>query len=95
MLDRAVLGPVLELPPADRDLLLETAHVWLAAEGSSSAAAEQLHLHRNTVRYRLRRLEELTGRDLAKPVDAAEVFIALEGVRVLGLDGNAARRNQG
>jgi len=82
----AVLGPVLQLSREDRGMLLETAHTWLAAEGSTSAAAAQLHLHRNTVRYRLRRLEELTGRDLAKPVDAAEVYVALECVRVLGLD---------
>jgi hypothetical protein len=87
----AVLGPVLQLSREDRGMLLETAHTWLAAEGSTSAAAAQLHLHRNTVRYRLRRLEELTGRDLAKPVDAAEVYVALECVRVLGLDIPAAR----
>jgi hypothetical protein len=84
-LARAVLGPVLDLAADDRAVLLETARTWLAAEGSSSAAAERLHLHRNSVRYRLRRLEELTGRDLAKPLDAAEVFIALEAVRILGL----------
>jgi sugar diacid utilization regulator len=83
-----VLGPVLALSREDRDVLLQTARTWLTAEGSSSVAAGELHLHRNTVRYRLRRLEELTGRDLAKPVDAAEVFVALECVRILGLDGN-------
>jgi hypothetical protein len=85
-LTSAVLGPVLELPGDDRAVLLDTARTWLAAEGSSSLAAEQLHVHRNTVRYRLRRLVELTGRDLAKPLDAAEVFIALECVRIVGLD---------
>lgn len=88
----AILGPVLVLPGHDRSVLLETAHTWLTAEGSSSVAAEQLHLHRNTVRYRLRRIEELTGRDLAKPVDAAEVFVALECVRILGLDTEHPRR---
>ena len=89
-LARAVLAPVLDLPADDREVLLRTARTWLAAEGSSSAAAGQLHLHRNTVRYRLRRLEELTGRDLAKPADAAEVYVALECVRILGLDGDPA-----
>lgn len=81
-----VLGPVLELPPADRDSLLVTARTWLAEAGSTSTAAKQLHLHRNSVRYRLQRLQELTGRDLAEPVAAAEVHVALECVRILGLD---------
>jgi hypothetical protein len=85
-LARTVLGPVLDLPGDDGTVLLETARIWLAAEGSSSAAAERLHLHRNTVRYRLRRIEELTGRDLARPVQAAEVYVALECARVLGLE---------
>jgi hypothetical protein len=83
----SVLGPVLALPNDDREVLLETARTWLAAEGSTSAAAERLHLHRNSVRYRLRRLEELTGRDLARPIDAAQVYLALECARILGLDG--------
>jgi hypothetical protein len=81
----SVLGPVLALAGDDRGVLLATARTWLTADGSTSVAAEQLHLHRNSVRYRLRRLEELTGHDLAKPVDAAQVFLALECVRILGL----------
>ena len=80
-----MLGPVLDLSPEDRAVILQTAHTWLATGGSSSAAADQLHVHRNTVRYRLRRIEELTGRDLARPVDASEVYVALECVRILGL----------
>ena len=36
------------------------------------------------------RLEELTGHDLARPVDAAEVFLALECVRILGLAAESA-----
>ncbi|WP_018156144.1 PucR family transcriptional regulator [Demetria terragena] len=82
---RQVLGGVLALREDDRAMLLETARVWLAVAGSTSAAAESLHVHRNTVGYRLRRLHEITGRDLAQPVPAAEVHVALEAVRVLGL----------
>jgi hypothetical protein len=88
----AVLGPVLRLGPEDGAVLLQTARTWLTADGSTSRAAERLHLHRNTVRYRLRRLEELTGRDLARPVDAAHVFVALECVRILGLDQDPTSR---
>jgi hypothetical protein len=84
-LARAVLGPVLALPAAERDLLLETARIWFAEDGATSAAAARLHLHRNTVRYRLRRLEELTGHSLARPTGVAEVHLALEAVRVLRL----------
>lgn len=80
-----VLGPVLAMPEDDRTVMLETARAWLGAAGSTSTAARALHVHRNTVRYRMRRLEELTGRDLATPVDAAEVYVALECVRILGL----------
>ena len=81
----AVLGRLLELPPEDREVTLQTARAWLEADGSTSAAAERLFVHRNTVRYRLRRFEEFTGRDLAKPVQAAEAYVALECARILGL----------
>lgn len=89
-LARSVLAPVLALDVEDRDLMVETARVWLESAGATSTAARKLHLHRNSVRHRLRRLEELTGRDLSHPVQAAEVYVALEAVRVLGLGSGAA-----
>lgn len=82
---RRILGPVLDLPDDDRTVIIETMRSWLASCGSTSTAATGLHLHRNTVRYRLRRLEELTGRSLANPLDLAELHIALECARMLGL----------
>ncbi len=82
---RAVLGPVLELPSEDRAVILQTVQAWLDAGGSTSTAAQHLYVHRNTVRYRLRRFEELTGCNLAKPIDAAQAYVSLESARVLGL----------
>jgi hypothetical protein len=82
---RRILGPVLDLPDDDRRVIIETVRAWLAAAGSTSTAAAVLHLHRNTVRYRLRRLEELTDRSLANPLDLAEVHVALECARLLAL----------
>lgn len=82
---RGVLGRLLDLPDEDRALVVETVRVWLAERGATSAAAERLHLHRNTVRYRLRRLEELSGRSLTDPVGVAEVGLALECARILDL----------
>lgn len=84
-LARAVLGAVLDLPDEDRDLLVATARTWLAVGGSTSTAARELHLHRNTVRYRLKRIEQLTGLDLGHPVQLAQAHVALECARILGL----------
>ena len=62
--------------------LRETLLTFLAAGGSYQATAEQLMLHRNTVKYRVGRAVELRGRDLAD--DRLDVELALEVVRLLG-----------
>ncbi|GAA4256287.1 PucR family transcriptional regulator [Dactylosporangium darangshiense] len=79
----AVLGPVLALPAQECQLLLATLRAWFAEDGATSAAAAKLYLHRNTVRYRLRRVEELTGRSLTRPNGIAELHLALEAARIL------------
>src|SRR5256714_1289627 len=82
---RAILGPILALPAAECDVLLGTLRAWFAEDGATSVAAEKLHVHRNTVRYRLRRVEELTGRSLTQPTGIAELHLALEAARILHL----------
>ncbi|MFE1441452.1 PucR family transcriptional regulator [Streptomyces sp. NPDC058739] len=81
-----VLGPVLTLPAAERARLLETLEHWFAAAGSAAEAAGSLFVHPNTVRYRLRRVEELTGRSLADPRTVADLGAALAAVRSTGVD---------
>src|SRR5204862_3759506 len=51
---RTILGPVLALPATECDVLLGTLRAWFTEDGATSVAAEKLHVHRNTVRYRLR-----------------------------------------
>ncbi len=81
-----ILGPVLRLPAPERDDLIVALRAWYQCHGSTAAAAEQLHCHRNTVRYRLRKIRDLTGRDTADPVQSAELHLALQAVTLLGPD---------
>ena len=77
-----VLGRVLALDPEDRATLLSTTEAWLDAAGSATAAGRALYCHSNTVRYRLRRVEELTGRSTDDPRAVAELAVALQALRV-------------
>lgn len=72
------LGPVLEQPPDRRDAILDTVRSWLMHGQSVSAAAHAMYCHRNTVNYRIRRFQELTGRPLTDHVWLAQVVLALE-----------------
>ncbi|WP_354642742.1 PucR family transcriptional regulator [Kitasatospora camelliae] len=47
--------------------LAESVLAWLDALGEVRVAADALHIHPNTLRYRVRRAEQLTGLDLAQP----------------------------
>jgi DNA-binding PucR family transcriptional regulator len=79
-----LLSGVLALPPAEREILLRTLEAWYEQDGSAKNAGKNLYVHPNTVRYRIRRIEDLTGRDLNRPVCVAELYLALQAVR-LGL----------
>jgi hypothetical protein len=79
-----LLSGVLALPPAEREILLRTLEAWYEQDGSAKNAGKTLYVHPNTVRYRIRRIEDLTGRDLNRPVCVAELYLALQAVR-LGL----------
>ncbi len=71
------LSPLQELTPGARERLEQTLLAWLAHRGSLPAAAAQLHVHRQTVRYRLARLRELLGSDLDDPQRRLEIELAL------------------
>lgn len=75
-----VLDPVLDYDARTGAGLRETLEAFLDCSGSWSRAAELLHLHVNTVRYRIGRVEELTGRDLSRFSDRVDVFLALRSL---------------
>ncbi|ANY08958.1 PucR family transcriptional regulator [Pseudonocardia sp. HH130630-07] len=72
-----VLGPVLDHDARSGTGLLATLDAFLDESGSWSRTAARLHLHVNTVRYRIGRIEELTGRDLASFADRVDLYLAL------------------
>jgi PucR C-terminal helix-turn-helix domain/GGDEF-like domain len=74
----SVLGRLNELPAGERTILLDTFQAWLQAGGSANDTAAKIFCHPNTVRHRLRRIEELTGRSLSRPKDIAELCLAFE-----------------
>ncbi|UCZ61393.1 PucR family transcriptional regulator [Mycolicibacterium phocaicum] len=82
-ISKQILGPILELSDSDRELLITTMAVYFEVDGSASQAAERLHCHPNTVRYRLRRIEKLAGRSFERKLDSAELYIALNALKQL------------
>ena len=63
--------------------LLKTLDAFIRLHGSVNAVARDLFLHRNTVRQRLRRIEKLTGADLANSDDRLALQLALIGRQAL------------
>ncbi|MFD7455260.1 PucR family transcriptional regulator [Kitasatospora sp. NPDC059827] len=72
-----VLRPLTRFDEANRADLVTTLHAYLAADCSVQAVADRLYVHRNTVRYRLDRIERLTGRSLASMQDRFQLWLAL------------------
>ncbi len=72
-----LLGPLLAYDERHRAELLPTLREFLACSGSWNACAARMYVHVNTVRYRIRRIEELTGRDLSSLDDQVDFFLAL------------------
>lgn len=73
----------LAAPDAHSARLRETLHAYLRARRSPDAAAKMLGVHKNTVRYRIQRTEELLGRSLDQRGPRLE--IALDCVAVYGV----------
>jgi carbohydrate diacid regulator len=58
--------------------LRHTIDVWFAHNGHSVATANALHIHRNTLDYRLRQISEVTGLDLTNTDDRMLLYIAMQ-----------------
>ncbi len=84
---RAVLGPVIDYDRDHHTCLVTTLGAYLDEGGSLTRTAASLFVHPKTVRYRLRRVEELTRRDLSGQRDRFDAQLAIAILRALALDG--------
>jgi purine catabolism regulator len=57
--------------------LLRSLEAFIENNGNWERAARRLYCHRHTLRYRIRKVEELTGRDLGRATDRIELWLAL------------------
>jgi DNA-binding PucR family transcriptional regulator len=82
-LGRRVLAPLRRLRPDQQDRLAETLLAWLQSADNAGAAAQLLHVHPQTVRYRLRQIAELFGDALQDTGARLELLIALQARQLL------------
>lgn len=72
-----LLDPLRDYDHKHRAELIATLEAFLDCDGSWTRCASRLHLHVNTLRYRVGRIEQLTGRDLSRLEDKLDFFLAL------------------
>ncbi|GIV01099.1 MAG: hypothetical protein KatS3mg014_2714 [Actinomycetota bacterium] len=83
---RRVLGPVIEADRRRGTELVRSLRVWLEHDRRTERAARHLLVHKHTLAYRLKRVEQLTGRSLTRTGDLADLWLALRALDVLGRD---------
>jgi purine catabolism regulator len=72
-----VLGPIEEADDRYAGELLRSLEAYIDRNGHWEKAASDCYCHRHTLRYRIKRIEELTGRDLGRANDRVEIWLAL------------------
>ena len=78
---RLVLGTLHDYDAANGSALLHTLQVFLE-ENRSWLNAQRLHIHKQSLVYRIRRIEEISGRSLDSTADVATLWFALQATRL-------------
>jgi purine catabolism regulator len=69
--------------------LITSLQAFLEHNARWESAAAELYVHRHTLRYRMRKVEELTGRDLSSSFDRMEFWLALRARDLQAVDVDA------
>lgn len=80
---RLTLSPILDRPEPEATDLIETLMCFLDAGRSWQRTADRMHVHRQTVRYRIRKIEQLVGLDTSSTADVATLWVAIDAYRRL------------
>ena len=79
-----VLGPIEDSDDRYAGELLRSLEAYIDRNGHWERAAADCYCHRHTLRYRIKRIEELTGRDLGRANDRVELWLALRAKELIG-----------
>lgn len=82
-----ILGPLITYDSENDSQLVHSLRVFLDSNRSWKSSAERLGIHRQTLVYRMRRVEELTNRHLQSLQDQTDLYLALKTLQLLGGDG--------
>jgi hypothetical protein len=82
-LSREALAPLRQLRREQADRLAQTLLAWLESADDANAAARRLHVHPQTIRYRLRQVSDLFGDALATPDSRFRLLLALHARQLL------------
>jgi purine catabolism regulator len=80
----SVLGPIEAGDEEYGGELLRSLEAFIEQNGQWERAAREVYCHRHTLRYRMRKVEELTGRDLSRAHDRIEFWLALRARELIG-----------
>jgi len=80
----SVLGPIESGDAEYGGELLRSLEAFIENNGQWERAARKVFCHRHTLRYRMRKVEELTGRDLGRAHDRIEFWLALRARELVG-----------
>ncbi len=80
----SILGPIEAGDGHYGGELMRSLEAFIEENGQWERAARRLYCHRHTLRYRIRRVEELTGRNLGSARDRIEFWLALRGRELVG-----------
>jgi purine catabolism regulator len=89
----SILGPIERSEGAYGGELMRSLEAFIEENGQWERAARRLFCHRHTLRYRIRKVEELTGRDLSSARDRIEFWLALRGRELAGPEARLAPVN--